>query len=265
MIATISNPKKEDSDLRDGFIFYESFRSAMKELPVETQALLYNALADYALYDIVPEFGDDGIARGFFALMRPQIDANNRKRDAGARGGRPAISADDDGCEAPQETKEEPNANQSETIAKPYDNQTTTMTEAKEKENGKAKANANANAKGNAKSASVDKPRSFAIPTVEEIRAFCVERGNGIDPQQFYDYYEAKGWLIGSQPMKNWQAAVRSWEGREPARAPNAAGACTRKDVRPQIEQHARTDQDLAHLLVDLDGEMEMRNLINTE
>ena len=112
----------------------------MKELSVETQALLYNALADYALYDIVPEFGDDVIARGFFALMRPQIDANNRRRDAGARGGRPAKSTDDDGCEAPQETKEEPNANQSETIAKPCDNQTVTMSEPKEKEKGNVKA-----------------------------------------------------------------------------------------------------------------------------
>ena len=60
----------------------------MKDLPAATQVLLYNAIADYALYDIVPDFGDDGIARGFFALMRPQIDANNRRRDAGARGGR---------------------------------------------------------------------------------------------------------------------------------------------------------------------------------
>ena len=265
MIATKSLPKKEDRDLRDGFIFYESFRSAMKELPVETQALLYNALADYALYDIAPEFGDDGIARGFFALMRPQIDANNRRRDAGARGGRPAKSADDDGCEAPQETDEQPNVNQSETIAKPCNKQTTTMTEPKEKEKGNGKAKANANAKGNAKSASVDKPRCFAIPTVEEIRAFCVERGNGIDPQRFYDYYESKGWLIGSQPMKNWQAAVRSWEGREPARAPNATETYAKKGVRPQIEQHARTDQELAHLLVDLDGEIETRNPINTE
>ena len=82
--------------------------------------------------------------------MRPQIDANNRKRDAGARGGRPAKSADDDGCEAPQETKEELNANQSETIAKPCDNQTTTLTEPKEKEKGNGKAKANGNAKGNA-------------------------------------------------------------------------------------------------------------------
>ena len=64
--------------MRDGFIFYKSFRDAMKELPAETQLLLYNAIADYALYDIEPDFVDDGIARGFFALMRKQIDMDNR-------------------------------------------------------------------------------------------------------------------------------------------------------------------------------------------
>ena len=55
----------------------------MKDLPAETQVLLYNAIADYALYDIEPDFDHDGIARGFFTLMRPQIDANSRRRDAG--------------------------------------------------------------------------------------------------------------------------------------------------------------------------------------
>ena len=224
----------------------------MKDLPAATQVLLYNAIADYALYDIVPDFGDDGIARGFFALMRPQIDANNRRRDAGARGGRPSKPTDDEPFADQQETGEEPNANQGETKAKPCDNQTVTMTEPKEKEKAKAKENANAKENGDR----ADKPRRFAKPTVEEIRAFCAERGNGIDPQRFFDYYEARGWLIGNQPMKDWQAAVRTWESRESARAPSSTGAYAKKAGRSQIEQHTRTDQDLAHLLVDLDADI---------
>ena len=63
--------------MRDGFIFYESFRSAMKGLPAETQVLLYNTIADYALYGIEPDFGNDGIACGFFTLIRPLIDDRN--------------------------------------------------------------------------------------------------------------------------------------------------------------------------------------------
>ena len=64
--------------MREGFIFHKSFRSAMKELPAETQLLLYNAIADYALYDMEPDFADDDIARGLFAPMRKQIDIDNR-------------------------------------------------------------------------------------------------------------------------------------------------------------------------------------------
>ena len=148
--VTNSRSKKEDNDVRDGFIFYESFRSAMKDLPAETQLLLYNALADYALYDIEPDFDTNGIARGFFALMRPQIDANNRRRDAGARGGRPVKSQESEPNEHQTETNEEPNrnlgvtdekpnGNLGVTEAKPSNNQTVTKPEPKEKEKEKAK------------------------------------------------------------------------------------------------------------------------------
>ena len=66
-----------------------------------------------------------------------------------------------------------------------------------------------------------DKPRRFTKPTVEEIRAYCRERGNSVDPQRFFDFYEAKGWRVGNQPMKDWQAAVRTWEGRETSKPPD--------------------------------------------
>ena len=64
--------------MRDGFIFYESFRSALKGLQAETQVVLYNAIADDALYGIEPAFGSDGIAGGFFTLIRTLIDDSNR-------------------------------------------------------------------------------------------------------------------------------------------------------------------------------------------
>lgn len=58
----------------------------------------------------------------------------------------------------------------------------------------------------------------FLKPTVGEIQAYCKERGNSIDAQYFFDYYESKGWLVGRTPMKNWQAAVRTWERNESSR-----------------------------------------------
>ena len=52
-------------------------------------------------------------------------------------------------------------------------------------------------------------------PSVQEIKDYCLERNNGIDAEQFFDFYESKGWLVGKNKMKNWQAAVRTWEKRK--------------------------------------------------
>lgn len=56
------------------------------------------------------------------------------------------------------------------------------------------------------------KSSQFIPPTVEEVRLYCEERNNSVDPERFVDYYESKGWLIGKTKMKSWKAAVRTWE-----------------------------------------------------
>lgn len=55
-------------------------------------------------------------------------------------------------------------------------------------------------------------PNRFVKPTPEEINAYCQERGNSVDAQQFFDHYEANGWKVGKASMKDWRAAVRTWE-----------------------------------------------------
>ena len=56
-------------------------------------------------------------------------------------------------------------------------------------------------------------PRSrFSPPTVEEVRAYCIERVNNVDPDRFVDYYSSNGWMVGKSKMKDWKAAVRTWE-----------------------------------------------------
>ena len=59
------------------------------------------------------------------------------------------------------------------------------------------------------------KERVFKKPSVEEISSYCRERNNNINPEQFYDYYEANGWKINRNPMKDWKATVRNWERNE--------------------------------------------------
>ncbi|MBF1110535.1 MAG: phage replisome organizer N-terminal domain-containing protein [Solobacterium sp.] len=59
---------------------------------------------------------------------------------------------------------------------------------------------------------SAAKKKRFTKPTLEEIKQYCIERNNNVDAQHFYDYYESNGWKVGKNSMKNWQAAVRTWE-----------------------------------------------------
>lgn len=56
------------------------------------------------------------------------------------------------------------------------------------------------------------KTNAFKVPALEEVRAYCAERGNQVDPQRFIDFYESNGWKVGRNPMRSWQAAVRTWE-----------------------------------------------------
>lgn len=54
--------------------------------------------------------------------------------------------------------------------------------------------------------------RVFVIPTLQEVRDYCRERQNLVDSAKWHDYYSSNGWKVGKNPMKDWQAAVRTWE-----------------------------------------------------
>jgi hypothetical protein len=49
-------------------------------------------------------------------------------------------------------------------------------------------------------------------PTLDEVTAYCLERKNLVDPQRWLDHYESNGWRVGKNPMRDWRAAVRTWE-----------------------------------------------------
>ena len=57
-----------------------------------------------------------------------------------------------------------------------------------------------------------DRLDSSKHPTLEDVKAYCNERNNRVDPERFIDYYTSNGWKVGKNPMKDWKAAVRTWE-----------------------------------------------------
>lgn len=73
---------------RESFVFYRSFFEALEGLPVESYARLCTAIVTYGLNGEVASL--EGIERNLFALIRPQIDANNKRYKDGKKGGRPS-------------------------------------------------------------------------------------------------------------------------------------------------------------------------------
>lgn len=63
---------------------------------------------------------------------------------------------------------------------------------------------------------------TFLVPTFDEVKAYCTQRGSRVDARKFIDFYTAKDWMIGRSKMKNWQAAVRTWEKSEAYKQPAA-------------------------------------------
>jgi len=57
-----------------------------------------------------------------------------------------------------------------------------------------------------------NKGTRFTPPSVDEVNDYCNQRNNSVDPQTFIDFYQAKGWMVGKNKMKDWKACVRTWE-----------------------------------------------------
>lgn len=97
--------------MRDGFVFYRSFFESFSDLSKKDKLILFDALCNYALNDIEPELS--GGVSAIFKLLKPQVDANNRRYENGRKGGRPKNNQ--------AETKTKPNNNLTETKPKPKD------------------------------------------------------------------------------------------------------------------------------------------------
>ena len=67
---------------------------------------------------------------------------------------------------------------------------------------------------------SVSTRSRFTPPTLDEVKAYCEERGNRVNAERFIDYYTSNGWKVGKNSMKDWKAAVRTWEKSDDTKRP---------------------------------------------
>lgn len=189
---------------REQFTFYRSYYDALKNLPEKERAKVLFAILEYAL-DEQEQNNLEGVCAACFLLIRPTLDsgrikAANRKNKT--------------------KTNEEQNENKAETRAEQNRKEKEKEREREvEKEREVEVERENDSSPPKAPVAA----RRFTPPTVEDVAAYCRERGSNVDAQRFVDFYASKGWKVGNAGMKDWHAAVRTWESRD--NRMSAAGA----------------------------------------
>lgn len=87
-----------------------------------------------------------------------------------------------------------------------------------------------------------EKADRFVPPDVNQVQEYCDSRNNGIDAQTFVDFYTSKGWMVGKNKMKDWKAAVRTWE-RNDKRSCNTATANSQKDQLAELLDGIEVDE----------------------
>ena len=231
---------------RDSFVFLGRYIKSFAKLNMEERGILITAMMNYQIGEDLPEM--DSITDMAFSFIKDDMDFNNEKYDKkceqnrinGKKGGRPKANGF---SENPQKANgyfglldENPNK-PTETLSESESESDYESDKEKEKE----------------------QKKKFVKPSVDEVRAYCTERGNGIDPESFVDFYESKGWKVGNNPMKDWKAAVRTWEKRESKVEPRPANKASPtsdipKTVYDKIHNYPERQRDYKALAKEIWG-----------
>lgn len=201
---------------------YPETIALVKRYSEAQRCLLYEAMATYAYDSTEPEWEADDIKWFVWEALKQQVDRARAKSSQNR-------------TNATMKKQKEANVSEVERIvANASEPKQTEANLPKEKENNKE-----TDIKENNLTI-VKEKRRFSPPTVEEVSEYCKERKNSVDPQRFVDFYASKGWRVGNQPMKDWHAAVRTWEQRD--KSPSQP---VRQVTAQQYTQRAYTEEEL--------------------
>ena len=184
---------------REYVCLYHSYLKSVEPLNDAERGRLFTACLTYSMTGAEPDLR--GNERFVWPTIREQIDRDTKKYS--------------DFCKKQQENirKRWDTTVYDGTSGIPDDTKHT-----KEKEKEKAKILSSPNVEDSI--ARTPARKRFTPPTLAEVTAYCRERQNAVDPQRFIDYYTANGWKVGKNSMKDWKAAVRTWEGKQRDTAP---------------------------------------------
>lgn len=188
---------------REYFNAYHSILEAMEPLNDAERGRLFTALLIYSRTGAAEKLS--GNERFVFPGLRSQIDRDIKKYDdyclqqseKGKKGGRPQKANESQKTQSFFEKAKKANE--------------------KEKEKDKDKEKDKESILGDTPDGNPPaKAKRFVPPSVEEVQAYCMEKGYSlVNPERFVSYYTSNGWMVGKTKMKDWKAAVRTWEQRQ--------------------------------------------------
>lgn len=194
----------------NGFMLFANQRKLVSRMSDVQKGQLLDAL--FAVNDGEDVTLDDPLVDTVFMVIRESVDrvkAFNAKQKAnGSKGGRPVTQNN------PDKTQNNPN------VTKPEPNKSLEN----ENKNILPPPISYGDVPPPGGSVRQVKAKKFVPPSVEEVRAYCDERHNGIDADLFIDHYAARGWKTkGGDKMQDWKACVRTWEKYEDERKHSAS------------------------------------------
>ena len=180
----------------DRFVFPRSFYETIRTFKPSSREALYSAIFDYIFDDREVELKSVDLQR-VWMLISPILSKAKKISNTISRQSQENV---------------ERNSRDTQENVKTISRQSPFKEKEKEKDKGEKK--------DKEKSATASPLSRFKKPSVDEVREYVSEMGYHINPNDFVDFYESKGWLVGKTPMKDWKAAVRTWESKEKAENP---------------------------------------------
>lgn len=205
--------------MAESFVFYGTWEEQLECLDPAIRGQFLEAIINYGLREEEPDF--TGLARALWIGIKNDMDNAKARRiknmENGKLGGiKKALNAGTkkEQSSSNKEQEQADNAQVKEPLASPSECLATPSQPYLDVDvDGNVDVDADVNAHSGTIAPQAPPKRRFVKPTVDEIRAYCAERKNNIDAQHFWDYYEARGWKVGGRSaMKDWRAAVRTWE-----------------------------------------------------
>lgn len=190
------------SDKKNNFILYKDFKSTIDLLTDEQAGKLIKAVFSYVNGRVEPNFTDGAITIAF-SILKTQLERDlvkyktivERNQTNGLKGGRPKNNPNENDkpkkpsglLSNPNEPKKADSDSVSDSVS---DNDSDII-----------KKNSN--------------KKVFVPPTLDEVKNYCTERNNNVNAEKWMNFYESKGWMVGKNKMKDWKAAVRTWEDKK--------------------------------------------------